>query len=550
MLNPPPALEHPQPRDPGQVWAGLPNLDHHLQAQLEQENHDNMLNEHFMESQNNNNIVATEAIDESLDIVFPNWDNGQHEPSLWDPSHVVDEQFAHAHAHAMQVQQQAPPLYIPEQSRQHLDDSNTSPHSMAPHHVYGHDSNESSQTVLAPQVQEMQAQQPEAILYATTHHHSPPAEEISRTGSHHSSVDLTESFNNLDFPKVRTSPKTEETEVKPNMHPSNLATRRNRQRPPTLGVRSHSATSPQRSSPGSKPPVLGPSNSVRRIKSMGNSLNVMSGRVQKSVPAQKSPLNYATFQEAGIFGHDEPTPQNVKVESCLPGDLTPQTSHDPTMGMGPMDWPQPGAFESQSLEMAEHSSQANHPVGHAISRSVSIPQQNQIMSPPHTPFGQEMHQANYIPPGHCVQHTAPPQSAPPYVTSFPHNSPPHPQHTTPVTPAGCYAPQFNVPEPYQQFFPGTAFHLQQQQAPMMPYPPHPQGGMHFPPAHIIGSSPPTACHNMFYPQPPAPPVKEIEFIQATFPEPPKVDPGLKEPYTYKNYSFHHMVPSDLANGSK
>ena len=549
MLHPHPALEHPQPRDPGQIWAGLPDLDHQLQVHLEPGSHDHVVNEQFMESQNSN-VFATEDIDESLDATaFPHWENEQHEQNLWTTSHTADGQLANAHA--MLLQQQAPPLYIPEQNGQHLDDNTTSPHSMAPHHVYGHDSNESSQTVLAPQAQETQAQQPEAVVYATTHHHSPSAEEMPRAGSHHSSVDLTESFNNIDFQKVRTSSKTEETELQTNMHAINLAMRRNRQRPPTLGLRSHSAASPQRSSPSSKPHVLAPQNSLRRIKSMGNSLNVMSGRVQKSVPAQKSPLNYTTFQEAGVFDHaDEPTPQNIKVENCPPADLTPQTSHDPTMGMGPAHWPQPDAFENHSLELSEHSSQANHSIGHAGSRSVSIPQQHQVMSPPHTPFGQETHQVNYVPSGQCVQYTAPPQSAPPYLTSFPHHSPPHPQQTTPVTPAGCYAPRFNVPEAYQQFYPGAAFHLQQQQAPIMAYPPNPQGGMHFPPPLIIGSSPPMAGHSMFYPQPPAPPAKELEFIQTTFPEPPKVDQGVKEPYQHRVYTFHHMSASDLTNTNK
>ena len=548
MLNPPPALEHPQPRDPVQVWAGLPGLDHHMQTQFEHENHENLMNEQLIENQDGD-VFATEGVDESLNATaFPNWENGQHEPNLWAAPHASPEQLANAPV--MLLQQQESPFYFPEQNGQHLDDNSSSPHSTVPHHVYGHDSNESSQTILAMQAPETQAQQSEAIALATAHHHSPSAEELPRVGSHHSSLDLTESFNNIDFKKVRTASKPEETEVKPNMHAPNLAMRRNGKRPPTLGLRSHSATSPQRSSPGSRPLVLGPFNSVRRIKSMGNNLNVASGRIQKSMPAQKSPLNFTTFQEAGVFDHsDEPTPQTIKLENCHPADLTPQTSHDPTMGMAPVDWRQSEVFEHHGLEFSEHPSQANHSVGHAVSRSVSIPQQqqHQVMSPPHTPFGPEIQQVNYAPHNQCLQYAAPPQSAPPYLTSFPHHSPPHPEQTTPVTPGGGYPPQFNMPEPHHQFYPATTFPLQQQQAQIMPYPTNIPGGMHFPPQLVVGSSPSMPNHNYFYSQPPAPPAKDLEFIPITFPKPPKVDQGLQEPYQHRTFSFQNTTPDEFNN---
>ena len=545
MPNPHPALEHPQPRDPVQVWAGLPDLDQHLQAQLEQENHDNIMNEHFMDLQNN--AYAAEIANDNLRaIAFPDWENGQCDPSSWTASQTAEVQLAHAHQALMQ--QEAPPLFIPEQNVQLLDDNATSPHSLPQHHIYGHDSNESSQTVLATPAQETRAQQSEAMIFATMHHHSPPAEEIPRSGSHHSSLDLTESFNSIDFSKVRQPIKTE-TEGKTSPRAMNLALRRNQKRPPTLGLRSHSATSPQRSSPGAKPLVLGPSNSVRRIKSMGNSLNVMSGRIQKTGQAQKSPLNYTTFQEAGVFDEaDQSTPQTIKVENSPCNDFTPQTSHDPSMavGGGPVDWPQSNVFDNHGLQLPEHQSQPKHTMSH----SVSGPQQHQIMSPPHTPFNQEMHPISYMSSGPCVQYSAPPQSAPPYLTSFPHHSPPHPQQSTPVTPAGCLAPQLNYPEGYPQYYHGPAFQLQQQQAQMMTYPQSQQPGMQFHPPYIMGGSPSVGGHNMFYSPPPAAPVKEMEFVQMTFPEPPKIDPASKEPYPQRVFSFHHMSPSDLANASK
>ena len=548
MLGSHTPLEHPQPRDPAQVWARLPDLDHTLQAQLDQENHDNMMNERFMESQQANGY-GTEIHDENLHATaFPGWENGHHDSRPWTASHTAEDQFVNTHQQ-MLMQQEAPPLFNPVQNVQLLDDNISSPHSMLQHTIYGHDSNESSQTVLALQAHETQAQQPEATIFATMQHHSPPTEQISRTSSHHSSLDLTESFNNIDFQKVRTPVKTEDTEDNTSVHASNLAIRRNRQRPPTLGLRSHSATSPQRSSPGVKPLVLGPSNSVRRIKSMGNSLNVLSGRIQKTTQAQKSPLHFTTFQEAGGFDHnDQSLTSNIKAENSPSSELTPQTSHDPSMGMDgvPMDWPPADVVDNHGLQLSEHPSHSKH----TASRSVSGSQQQQIMSPPHTPFNQEMHRYSYMPSGPCGLYTAPPQSAPPYLTSFPQHSPPQPQQVTPVTPAGYFAPQFNLSEAYHSFYPGPAFHVQQQQPQMTAYLPSQQPGVHFHPPHIMGGSPSIGGHNMFYPPPPAPPVKEMEFVQMQFPEPPKIDPASKEPYPQKVFAFHHMSPSDIANASK
>ncbi|KAI9674692.1 MAG: hypothetical protein M1817_001595 [Caeruleum heppii] len=86
---------------------------------------------------------------------------------------------------------------------------------------------------------------------------------------------------------------------------SNIAARRKRPRPAAIGTAALRATSYMSAlpvSPTAKSNLLGSAQSVRRVKSTGNNLNVR-GRIQKSIPAsaQRSPLHVETFADAAAL---------------------------------------------------------------------------------------------------------------------------------------------------------------------------------------------------------------------------------------------------------
>ncbi|KAI9890112.1 MAG: hypothetical protein M1814_004511 [Vezdaea aestivalis] len=86
--------------------------------------------------------------------------------------------------------------------------------------------------------------------------------------------------------------------------PLNIAARRKRPRPAAIGgaaLRSQSFMGSMPMSPKSH--LLGGTSPMRRIKSAGNNLDAVRGRIQKniSVSGQKSPLNFETFADAGVL---------------------------------------------------------------------------------------------------------------------------------------------------------------------------------------------------------------------------------------------------------
>src|SRR5204863_4845954 len=111
------------------------------------------------------------------------------------------------------------------------------------------------------------------------------------------SSDLVNSFNVVDLqPKQEFTPQGTDG-------PVNIAARRNRPRPATLALRGRSLMGNVPVSPTAKGQFFTPASPMRRIKSTGNSLNLMRGRVQKGMPSstQRSPLNFETFLDAGAF---------------------------------------------------------------------------------------------------------------------------------------------------------------------------------------------------------------------------------------------------------
>ncbi|KAI9856212.1 MAG: hypothetical protein M1830_006429, partial [Pleopsidium flavum] len=113
-----------------------------------------------------------------------------------------------------------------------------------------------------------------------------PEDAISRRSS--ASSELANTLGTIDIHAHQPQPQHRGIVFKqPEIPPLDIAARRNRRRPAALGtaaLRSRSCVGPLSMSPTAMGPFLGPSTSVRRIKSTGNNLNVARGRVQKAMP--------------------------------------------------------------------------------------------------------------------------------------------------------------------------------------------------------------------------------------------------------------------------
>ena len=360
-----------------------------------------------------------------------------------------------------------------------------------------------------------------------------PQEPFSRRGS--DSSELAKDLNTIQLQRVQSQQTSDEEVVfkTPPIPQLSLAARRKRPRPAalgTMGMRSHSCTGPQNLSPVMKTAPLGVSNSVRRIKSTGNNLNVIGGRVQKSVaPPQRSPLSFQTFHEAMTF------------DELQSGPPTNSSFVQPNSGPTPVT--------PQSPVSNEHSVAGwTKPLVHSNSNPNILPTQNQQINPfeshakssPHTPFTQG---AGFMPHYQAqAQYMAPPQSAPAHMVSFPNVSPPF--QAMPVTPSGYFPNQPQLPESYF-YYPTEPQMPQQQVPPSFDY--HPQPGMYnFQHPHIIHDSPPLRGHGHahFYPNPP-PPQKELEVVMTTFPKPEDSHAPPKEPYRPKQFTFQNSGPDDF-----
>lgn len=208
----------------------------------------------------------------------------------------------------------------------------------------------------------------------------------------------------------------------PEIPPLDIAARRNRRRPAALGtaaLRSRSCVGPLSMSPTAMGPFLGPSTSVRRIKSTGNNLNVARGRVQKAMPgsAQRSPLQFQNFAEIDAFDSANVlTRENTNSSQTMSssGSLAPPTP------LSPLD------IKHSQLPWINTPEQHGHPFvynseypGCFVPNTIEM--ESNLTSPPATPLNAEMLARIQ----QQALHQPPPQSAPPQYASFPQYSPPY-----------------------------------------------------------------------------------------------------------------------------
>ena len=326
---------------------------------------------------------------------------------------------------------------------------------------------------------------------------------------------------------------------------SDLAARKRRPRPLALqddSNRSVSYTGPVTSSSHLRASPPGPSKQspVRRIRSTGNNMNVMTGRVTKPgiASAQMSPRNFEScFQLASsesqpnvsINAHISQTPL---AEQSL---LTPSSATFAPQAHA--TWPN---FASSCSPLAPSWEQSVHdgtsPI-YAVHPGFSLPP-----SPPdpvyqnaasQIPFEQAHRQQHF--PFHC-----PPQSAPPHLTSFFDASPPV---AADGYNAGWPTPSVTPPDPYRH-------------GPQMPLPMRQNHTLHHSHSgpmnyyagtqpNFLGSHPSLGTFQPYQPQfqstPPAP--KELDI---------KIDIGPPVPSQHgqevKTYTFNHSTPKDFSPG--
>ena len=326
---------------------------------------------------------------------------------------------------------------------------------------------------------------------------------------------------------------------------SDLAARRRRPRPLALhndSSRSISYTGPITSSSHlrASPPGSGKQSPVRRIRSTGNNLNVMTGRVSKpgTVSAQMSPRNFEScFQLASLSEAQPDAPINAHISQTPRAEQSLLTPSSATFApQAHATWPN---YPSSCSPLARSWEQTVHEganPAYAAQHGFSLPP-----SPPvyqHTtsqlPFEQAHHQQQYA--LHC-----PPQSAPPHLTSFFDASP---AMMADGFNAGWPTPSVTPPEPYR---PG----------PHMPLPMRTSHTLHhshsgpmnfFAGPHQSFSNPhPGIGHFQpyqppFQSTPPAP--KELDI---------KIDIGPPVPSQHgqevKNYTFNHSTPKDFSPGN-
>lgn len=314
-----------------------------------------------------------------------------------------------------------------------------------------------------------------------------------------------------------------------------LASRRKRPRPATLrpeAQRSQSYAGPLTMSPTSKVPSLGlgPSPSVRRVKSTGQNMNVVSGgRVAKSglASSQMSPRNFQSYLDATGLSHQHvPHRPNTDTSHASASNFTPLTPLSPAkMELQPEVWPNFSPYVGPSAPGWDHS--------HDLSTSHVYEAGAEVVSPPITPFNIDafprIFAARPVPDS---LYPCPPQSAPPPQTTFFDDSPPNPA-------ASAHLPNWLVPS---STMPLEGFH---DDSPMsMRRPSHmSQMGYPEPPLPFVGSysrgvpSMGLVSSNFFSSSPP--PRKDLEIQVQIIPTP------QGAPQAKKKYQFQHTTPKDF-----
>lgn len=314
-----------------------------------------------------------------------------------------------------------------------------------------------------------------------------------------------------------------------------LATRRNR-RPPKL--QPDSGRSFSYAGPGTSPhlrispPASERTSPVRRIRSTGNNLNVMTGRIKKqgTSSAQLSPRNFeACFQVAGMsdvqpngglhaHSHQVSGPTLESLPLSSPRILDQQ--HQVTW----IDSPSHLAVAPASWDQGNHSNAPFHGPTQAPSWDPRQPAHTDVYATPPIQQAPHPHQYGYH---------FPPQSAPSHVTTF--------DAASSITPTLWQAPLI-APEPYRD---DTQLSMS-----LRPYPPHNHThsgplqffqplSNHLPGYHSgMGSLQPL---QHFFNRTPTPVLKPLDIKVDLGPSPPKelaqTSQERKE-YTFQN-SFSH-----------
>ncbi|MCJ1359740.1 MAG: hypothetical protein MMC33_009742 [Icmadophila ericetorum] len=451
---------------------------------------------------------------------FSDWGSNHTTPAIWTPNHPQENPFenqslVHQHSMASSVGT--------DHSMQHSTTSSPDSVPIYQTEILAPNPQHAPPPILTQSHEQTFSQSPEPSPFTSLPTQPPPG-NFSRRGSN--SSDLATTFNTFHLQKgesQQSQQNSDEDVFKTPPIPSlNLAARRKKNRPPPLGaagMRSQSCTGPQNSSPITKTASMGQSPSVRRIKSTGNSLNVISnGRIQKSGvgPAQKSPLHFTTFHESGAFDNVDAITSQQPSGSQTPSNSQggPLTPHTPSGMDG-----QPSIWSKSTMQVETGPLSQEQPFSTA-----SYAASGQVTSPPHTPFIDVPSYVSQLP----HYGAAPPQSAPAHISTF--------QPTQFIPQSSLDEPYiyYHMPQMYQQ--PLSMIHLSQSQPNFFSYT-GPQ---------IMSDSPTMGGYSNFYANPVAPPTKEVEFVLQTFPQPKEgAPPPSKEPHRPKQYVFQNAGPSDF-----
>ncbi|KAI9819877.1 MAG: hypothetical protein M1827_006446 [Pycnora praestabilis] len=200
--------------------------------------------------------------------------------------------------------------------------------------------------------------------------------------------DVSENFHSVDGrPQSNLNSEFKQPEA-----PMNIAARRKRPRPAAIGNAALQNQTPVCSVPVSPCSNAGFTNSsspMRRIKSTGNNHNLSRGRIQKVTPssAQRSPLNLATFADAGAF-------REANIVNKLPtpstNSLSVRGSFAPPTPVSPLD------MERLQIENASNNDKIEpafvySPNYSNIFAPTMIEMHSNLASPPTTPQDADLH---------------------------------------------------------------------------------------------------------------------------------------------------------------
>ena len=211
-----------------------------------------------------------------------------------------------------------------------------------------------------------------------------------------------------------------------NVYKSSLAARR-RQHPAALtSMRTVSASKMTAASPCATESLC--PQSVRRIRSTGNSLNISRGRIQKHATSstQRSPLRTA-FLESSALQYSISESHGTALESLgTAGSL--HQEHCVEFSQFPCDAPgyENGYITSSPSDLTVPPLSASH-------TQLSFDESSFPISSPVTPLTQQLQSMVHL------TDSSMPQSAPPHMTTFPGQSPPFDPHISPCA-AGYGAP--------------------------------------------------------------------------------------------------------------